>query len=186
MEVNETDFPDEIFYDYVLSQFDRNSDGWLNPDELSKATEFFAEGADHLSSLQGIEYLYNLEDLDVGECGVTSADLRSNRNLTSVYLYGNPLTELRMEGLSELNYLHVGETYLSTQDLSQHPKLKNLFTYDCDNLSVLDIRSCPILVNIYKNGVKTDYSTYAKAADSYKIDGVGQIIVDKSVTVIAD
>ena len=139
MDVNETDFPDEIFYDYVLSQFDRNSDGWLNPDELSNATYFFAEGADHLSSLQGIEYLYNLEDLDVGECGLTSA---------------NPLTELRMEGLSELNYLHVGETYLSTLDLSQHPKLKNLFTYDCDNLSVLDIRSCPILVNIYKNGVK--------------------------------
>ena len=62
MEVNETDFPDEIFYDYVLSQFDRNSDGWLNPDELSNATYFFAEGSGNLTSLKGIELLYALEN----------------------------------------------------------------------------------------------------------------------------
>ncbi|MBR6376606.1 MAG: hypothetical protein IKS05_02460 [Oscillospiraceae bacterium] len=184
MEVNETDFPDEIFYDYVLCQFDRNSDGWLNHDELSNATYFFAEGSGNLTSLKGIELLYALEDLDTGECGITSLDLRGNRNLTSVSLYGNPLTELRLEGLSELNYLSVAATNLSTLDLSQNPELHYLYAYDCPNLSVLDIRSCPNLVNIYKNGQKTDYGTYA--ADHYGLDGVGELVVDKSLTVIAD
>ncbi len=76
IEINKTNFPDEVFREYVGNNCDSNGDGWLSPSEIIDVTyitfmsgntitsgdEIIDVGAG-VKSLKGIEFFYNLETL---------------------------------------------------------------------------------------------------------------------------
>ena len=65
--INEKNFPDKVFRKYVKEKFDSNKDNKLSSKEIAKAEEvviwYDVDGM--VKSLQGVEYLTALEDLQI-------------------------------------------------------------------------------------------------------------------------
>ena len=170
-------FPDADFRASVAYYFDTNGNGWLSGTEIAEATGICLEEDHDICSVQGIEYLTELESLILdSNPNLTSMDLRANTKLYHVEVWDNGLTELKLDGLTmlrelscdgnQLRYLDVSSfqlTELYTYNnpmgaliLGEQPNLKRLDCYGTGGrLKVLDLRDCPYLLDAYLNGTKT-------------------------------
>ena len=178
IKVNSALFPDPIFRAYVSENFDTDDDGCLSEAEIAAAKAVDLENSG-VASLEGIEYLTELEELnasgDFTNGGRLSAiDLSANTKLKRLFLgFNQYLTTLDVTGLPALESLMVGNCGLSELDLSQNTALRELW---CDNnnlealdlsantalehldccgnyaIRVLDLRPCPALVEAYLSG----------------------------------
>ena len=166
--VNEANFPDENFRNWILSK-DYGSDGILTDDEIS-GIESITILADHnIESLEGIGFFSalktltikanKLSSLDVSKnteltslnCNnnqLTTLDVSSNKKLESLYCDKNQLTSLNVSGSPELRTLSCGDNQLDALDASDCISLQNL---DCHNnqLATLDVSRCTVLRQIY-------------------------------------
>ncbi len=81
--IDETNFPDEVFRQYVSNTFDLNSDGYLSDTEaMYKNDEYYNQISIKVSSLdiqslKGIEYFTYLDRLDCSNNQLTELDLSS-------------------------------------------------------------------------------------------------------------
>ncbi len=129
MEINETNFPDEILRSFVAT-YDGDEDGALSTEEISYIDGVYLDG-EPVTSLKGIEYLTAVRGIFVGNIDengnaagqITSIDLSNLSELESLSISGNPINEL---------------------DLSNNPKLKNIWA-SCCGLTSLDVSLCPDL-----------------------------------------
>ena len=78
-EINETNFPDANFREYVSSRFDSDEDGILSDDEAGEVTEIFRTSAS-FRSIQGIEFFPNLVSINVTENQLTELDISKTQN----------------------------------------------------------------------------------------------------------
>ena len=76
VEINETNFPDKIFRNIILSET-YGEDGVLTEEEISDV-KWISINNDGISSLQGIEYFTSLETLICEGAKLTSLDLSKN------------------------------------------------------------------------------------------------------------
>ena len=94
VEINETNFPDASFRNYLLSQ-DYGSDGKLTDEEIAGVTSinvsgtYFSPGT--ISSLKGIEFFTALEDLRCSDNQLNSLDVSGCTALTKLFCYNNQL-----------------------------------------------------------------------------------------------
>ena len=77
VEINETNFPDEVFRKYVKS-CDSNKDNKLSPDEIKKETDCILRDQG-IKNLKGIEYFTALEYLSCPNNQLTELDLSKNK-----------------------------------------------------------------------------------------------------------
>ena len=152
--INETNFPDAKFREIVMqSYYDNNQDGVLSSEELSMITyiEIRNEDDTAITSLQGIEYFTNLQNLYVGG-NVTSLDVRNLSRLKELNCYNAQLTTLEVSGLDSLRVLYCEYNQLTRLDLSG---LSNLNVLKCsyNQLTELDLSGTPALqeLNCYNN-----------------------------------
>ena len=123
VEINETNFPDAIFREYVKSSFDKDGDGVLSAEEIAAVTSIIlSEDGLHgetivVSDLKGIEYFTNLKELNCNESNLTKIDLSKNK---------------------KLEYLSCESNDLTTLDLSSNTALINLYC-KCNNITELDL-----------------------------------------------
>ena len=110
--IDEQNFPDENFRDYVSQNFDNNSNQFLSDKEILAVTKIDVSGKG-ITSMKGLEYftelteLYcqinNLTELGVSNCtklitlscsdnGLTALDVSKSTELTLLSCYGNNLT----------------------------------------------------------------------------------------------
>lgn len=129
VEINETNFKDENFRNYVKDRFDENKDGNLSKDELDKVEKIYIN-SHSVSSLKGIEHFKNLTYLDCNENNLTSLDVSKNTKLTSLNCNENNLTSLDASKNTKLIYLECSKNNLTSLDLSKNTKLIYL---DCSN-----------------------------------------------------
>lgn len=61
--IDETHFPDKVFREQIIAEFDKDGDSVLSVDEISKAQFLNLHGMKTISSLEGIQYLTNLQSL---------------------------------------------------------------------------------------------------------------------------
>ena len=167
--INEENFPDKNFRDYVLSDLDSDSNGVLSKEEIKDTTHLNCYSLD-IKNLTGIEYFYNLTtlrcddnqltSLDVSnltkltelQCSdnqLTSLDLTNLTNLTELYCYGNKLTKLDLTNQTKLEKVFCIDNQLKT--LSSSKPLPNLWLVYCsDNqLTTLDFTNMPNVASIY-------------------------------------
>lgn len=69
--IDETHFPDKVFREQIIAEFDKDGDSVLSVDEISKAQFLNLHGMKTISSLEGIQYLTNLQSLDVSTTSVS-------------------------------------------------------------------------------------------------------------------
>ncbi len=171
--ISDTTFPDETFQNYV-KQFDTNNNGTLSPEERYAVTKIDVDGGyngQKLTSLKGIEFFPNLQELHCFEnqiisldasknialqtlsCSknqLTSLNVSQNTKLQNLFCYKNQLTSLDVSQNTQLEKLHCFNNQLTSLDVSQNTALKGL---SCSNnqLTELDVSENPALWYLYCN-----------------------------------
>ena len=136
--IDETNFPDQYFREYVSGQYDKNRDGILDDGEISEAmTMFVFDG--NVASLEGIKYFTALQGIYCTGTQIESLDLSKNVALTTVECYDNhKLAALDVSGCKSLKSLNCSGGILTTLDVSE---LTSLTSLNCNYnaLTSLDI-----------------------------------------------
>ena len=157
VEINATNFPDENFRAWVLSQ-EYGADGVLTDDEIAGVTRIVVN-IKKIQSLKGIEFfteltwldcVYNqLTDINVSQltklthldCSwnqLVFLDISKNTSLTELDCSGNLLTALNVSKNTAMTNMSCSENQLLELDLSKNTILNEL---SCDNnqLTSLDV-----------------------------------------------
>lgn len=89
--------PDANFKNYLLDEFDENSDGEISLLEAKSVKKIdIAATLLQVKSLAGVEYFTNLEELDCSYNRITTLDLSANTALTKINVCNNRLTSLTL------------------------------------------------------------------------------------------
>ena len=134
--INETNFPDENFRNWVLQQ-NYGENGVLTESEIRRVTDIYLPYM-VIKSLKGIEYFTALECLTCSDNQLTSLDLSKNTELWSLYCSGNQLTSLDVSKNTALKQLACDGNQLTSLDVSNNTKLTKLYC-DVNQLTSLDV-----------------------------------------------
>ena len=166
-EINEANFPDPIFRQFVSDNIDIDKDGILSGDE--RKIDSIKVPKMKIESLKGIEYFPDLEILYCNQNNLTSLDVSHNKVLRILECQENQLSELDVSSNLELVNLVCGENNLTSIDISKNLKLgeinikKNKLTsldtsantelahirIDHNNISSLDLSNNPHLKDLF-------------------------------------
>ncbi len=156
--IDEVNFPDAVFREYVDAEFDTTDDGLLTAEEIAQVTEISLDGLE-ITNLTGIAHFTNLiwlncscnqlTSLDVSKntaltelsCDnnqLTSLDVSKNTALTELWCEHNQLTSLDMSKNKALEVLHCNDNELTSLDMSKNTKLYYL-SFDNNQLTSLDV-----------------------------------------------
>lgn len=181
--INETNFPDPIFRQYVSDNFDIDeTKGYLSAAEIKAVTDIACMNMG-ISSLKGIEFFTELSSLSCAANPLGSIDVSKNTKLFVFICRACQLTELDVSQNTALTALSCQENSLTSLDVS---KLTGLHHLDCsfNNLTSLDISKIPVLLNSYTNGTQYDKGSYAIYSETDDGLIVNNLTVDKNVKII--
>ncbi len=147
--IDETNFPDDNFRQYVKDNFDNNKDNSLSAGEIAavKALDI-KQNLGLLKDITGIAFFTELESLVILQNRfVTQLDISENTKLKRLLIGGPPLTSLDVSKNTALESLELVSCTLETLDISQNTALKKL---DCRRFrfSTLDLSQHTALENI--------------------------------------
>ena len=126
---DDSGIPDKNLYSYLISEFDENKDGKLQKseaDKIEKISYFVGKTEKDISSLKGLNRLFNVDTITILGTSITTLDGIQGLKLKSLFVYNNKLTDISaVEGMEDtLTTLEVSENQLSTlPDLSKFSKL---------------------------------------------------------------
>ena len=143
--IDDVNFPDPVFRDYVSENFDLDDDGYLSEEECEAVTDIDVSGTDSddggITSLEGIEYFTELSALycTYNE-GLDSLDVSNNTALTTLQCNNTGITELDVSGNIALANLNFSRTGITAIDVSNNTALMSLY---CSNTGItsIDIRN---------------------------------------------
>ena len=144
--INEKNFPDENFRDYVAEEWDKNRDKYFSPSEIANAKWISCDNKE-ISNLKGIEFFTNIWLLECYYNNLTTIDLSHNKNLSYINCHHNQLNELDVSGLPLLETFYCGHNALPSIDVSKNEKLED---FDCqdNHLDTLDVSQNKELVKL--------------------------------------
>lgn len=144
--INEKNFPDENFRDYVAEEWDKNHDKYFSPSEIANAKWISCDNKE-ISNLKGIEFFTNIWILECYYNNLTTIDLSHNKNLSYINCHHNQLNELDVSGLPLLETFYCGHNALPSIDVSKNEKLED---FDCqdNHLDTLDVSQNKELVKL--------------------------------------
>ena len=124
--INETNFPDDDFREYIKKEFDTSKDNFLSDGEIGAVQDISVTGQS-ITSIKGIEHFTALETLFVGS-PITTLDVSKNTALTSLNCRRTKLTSLDTSHNKELRTLECdGIPTLTSLNVSGNTELKHLY-----------------------------------------------------------
>ena len=167
--INETNFPDTNFRQYVKDEFDKDGNEVLSADEIAAADTIFVTGKP-ITSIEGIAYFTALTNLMCSntklttldtshntelvflECNevstLTSLNVSQNTKLKVLRCNDNALADLNLTNNTALEKLECGGNEFTTLDLSKNTNLK-YFGFFNGKLSSLDLTNNTNLEELY-------------------------------------
>ena len=144
--INETNFPDANFRNFLLSQ-NYGADGKLTAVEINNITSIFVD-RNNLSSLKGIEHFTALIILSCENNQLTTLDVSKNTALIILSCENNQLTTLDVSKNTALTSLFCYNNQLTALDVSKNTALTTLH---CSNnqLTALNVSGCTALTTLY-------------------------------------
>ena len=124
--INETNFPDANFRQYVKDEFDKDGNEVLSADEIAAADTIFVTG-EPITSIEGIAYFTALTNLMCSNTKLTTLDTSYNTEL--VFLECNEvstLTSLNVSQNTKLKVLRCNDNALADLDLTNNTALEKL------------------------------------------------------------
>jgi len=134
--VNEENFPDENFRNWILEQ-SWGSDGVITNEEIAGITSIIV-GSKNISNLKGIEYFTALTRLWVPGNQLSEIDVSKNIALEELLVHGNQLTKLDVSNNTALTWLDAYNNQLTKIDVSNNTALLELYV-DYNQLTELDL-----------------------------------------------
>ena len=169
VDIDETNFPDANFRQYVKDEFDKDGNEVLSADEIAAADTIFVTGKP-ITSIEGIAYFTALTNLMCSntklttldtshntelvflECNevstLTSLNVSQNTKLKVLRCNDNALADLNLTNNTALEKLECGENEFTTLDLSKNTNLK-YFGFFNGKLSSLDLTHNTNLEELY-------------------------------------
>lgn len=137
--INDTNFPDEKFREYVKTEFDKDNNDSLSADEIAAVKDIRPTHRD-ISSLTGVEHFTNLERLNVQDNEkLTTLDLSKNTALVSLLCSNTNLTSLDTSHNTKLVFLECNDvSTLTSLNVRRNTELKQLSCRD-NALTALDL-----------------------------------------------
>ena len=137
VQINEENFPDEVFRDWVKANIG-NGDNVLTQEEISQVKSIDVESLE-IKDLYGIGFFTNLEDLLCDYTLMTSLDVNRNTALKKLQCGGNSIFKyLEVSNNPALEELVCDESALTYLNLRGCPSLKRLVCSD-NMLTELDV-----------------------------------------------
>lgn len=147
IDINEENFPDENFRNYLINATYYGRDDILTDKEIESVT--FMDITDkEIHNLKGIEYFAALTALGCSNNQLTTLDVSRCVALSSINCSGNQLTTLDVSGCVALAYINCSGNQLTTLDVSGCVALTNLYCYN-NQLTTLNVSGCTELRSIY-------------------------------------
>lgn len=134
--IDENNFPDEVFRNYVLSSADTNGNGFLTYDEIEYRDFIFVDDCG-ISNLKGIEFFINLTSLSCSGNNIETLDLSKNTELKSLTCSYNKLKHLDLSNNTKLTWLACYNNELTILDLSKNTLLTEIYC-SSNKLQTLD------------------------------------------------
>ena len=134
--INSTNFPDDNFRNYLLSQ-DYGSDGKLTNSEISNIKQLDVEQMD-IKYLGGIQHFTALEKLYCSHNNLVSLDVSLNTKLEVLHCSSNNLYTLDLSKNTILEDLFCPDNKLNTLNLSKNTALTSL-NCSSNQLTALDV-----------------------------------------------
>lgn len=128
--VNEVNFPDETFRNYVSSKIDKDGNGILSETECNAVSSLYLGNTSYLYNMAGIEFFPNLKTLSCYMTRVNSLDVSHNPKLRSLSCFDTSVSELNLRNCPELVELNCSRSKITSLDLSACTNLKTL---ECSN-----------------------------------------------------
>ncbi len=148
--IDESHFPDAGFRQIVAEKCDKDGDGILSDSERSSITRMMLPawqeevlGEDtSITSLEGIQYFYNLQNLYCADIGLTSLDVSALSKLTQLTCMDNALGTLDLSKNTALTQINCAADQLT--ELKLPASVQRLL---CENnaLTTLDLSGCTAL-----------------------------------------
>lgn len=135
--INEKNFPDENFRDYVAEEWDKNHDKYFSPSEIASAKWISCDNKE-ISNLKGIEFFTNIWLLECYYNNLTTIDLSHNKKLSYINCIYNKLEELDVSELPLLEKFACDGNKLQSIDVSENKKLKD-FSCKENSLGTLNV-----------------------------------------------
>ena len=147
--IDETNFPDENFRQYLLAQY-YGEDGELTNLEIRAVTRMYLNDK-NIKSLEGINMFTDLKELYCEKNQLTELDVSALTALETLYCSDNQLSSLNVSGCKSLTSLSSANNQLTKLDVSKCTMLRQL---GCRNnqLTTLDVRKCKNLFNFVCDG----------------------------------
>ena len=177
-DINEANFPDEIFRNYVSAHFDTDGNGKLSESERSEVTNIEVSDLG-ITDLTGIGFFTELQELycyntihnpdTEGLNRITTLDLSANIKLKRLACGQNyTLTSLNLSNCTNLENLHCSYNALTELDLSKCTKLWRVVCTD-NQLATLDVSMLPLLkeFNCYGNQLTTLDVSHNSSLESF-------------------
>ncbi len=136
IEINETNFPDENFREYV-AKFDTDGNSTLSDDEIA-AVELIELDYSDISDLKGVEYFTALKRLYCENNQLKYLDISSNKALEVLYCAGNQLESLAVTENTKLTELYCASNKITALNLTMNTDLEILSCWD-NQLTDLDV-----------------------------------------------
>lgn len=135
--IDETNFPDEIFREYVKDNIDTDGNGGLSVSEMESVKDIDISGRG-LTDLTGVEYFDNLEYLRCCNNQLSSLDVSRNTALKELICYNNQISSLDVSYNVALKELWCGGNQISSLDVEQNVDLVKLVCSE-NQISSLDV-----------------------------------------------
>ena len=141
IEINEQNFPDKNFRNYVLdTAIDMNQNKVLDDDEILRVKEIDVHYK-KIASLKGIEHFKELHKLTCYQNDLAELDLSSCTKLDTLNCAVNKLMALNLSNCSKLKWIRCDQNQLTDLDVSACTELK-FFICSSNKITMLDISAC--------------------------------------------
>ena len=154
--IDSTDIPDDIFRNYIDTNYDTINDNMIRVYETSD--EYFLNLSDKaITSLKGLNCFPELSILYVANTDITSLDLSANPKLADLSCSNTNIESLDLSKHTELTEIACNNTKLKSLNLSNNVKLTEVMCYNNPDLETLTLGKNERLefLHVYNNKIDT-------------------------------
>ncbi len=148
--LSKANFPDQTLRLYLKYTYDKNSNDYLDSDEISKITTLSFKGNEQVADYSGIKYLTSLKDLYISHGKFDVLDLTENSSISTVSISLTKINSIKTG--SGVKTLILTQTNIKKIDVSKSD-LSSLTMRGCDDLtlrkSTLDLSNSKSLKKVY-------------------------------------
>lgn len=163
VKIDAQNFPDETFRNYVTQHFDSNEDDALSPEEIAAAKTVNLADDNSVKSVQGIELLPALTEINVSGTAISGIDVTKNPELKKLnasmcYIFDDDynmdylLTSIDVTQNPKLEYLDITYSKIDKLDVSRNPKLYEVYLTGDKGIKELNTTKNPDLTHLRVSG----------------------------------